>query len=116
LDSYFGGSFEKLCQESLAAAYQRQHVLWEHIGQYWDAKVQIDVVGVRKDNWIDLGECKWGEMGSLGGVAKELDRKAALYPAKSHVSIGRHLFLRNKPRTQIDGTQIHHLSDLFNGG
>ena len=30
------------------------------IGEYWDQPTQIDVVGVRGDGWIDIGECKWG--------------------------------------------------------
>jgi hypothetical protein len=60
LESYFGTRFEKLCQEALVASYRRQQVLWQHVGQYWDDEMQIDVVGVRLDKWIDFGECKWG--------------------------------------------------------
>jgi uncharacterized protein len=39
-------------REGIAAAFE--------VGQYWSRTTQIDVVGLRDDNWTDLGECKWG--------------------------------------------------------
>ncbi len=113
LEAYFGIRFEKLCQEGMAAIYGSQNILWDHIGQYWDAQVQIDLVGVRKDKWLDLGECKWGPVKSLQAVAKELDRKVLLYPSGGEFSIDRHIFLKQKPRQHIEGIQMHSLSDLF---
>ncbi|PWU17732.1 MAG: hypothetical protein C5B50_10675 [Verrucomicrobia bacterium] len=113
LESYFGVCFEKLCQESLAASYRKQGILWERIGSYWDARVQIDVVGLRKDNWLDLGECKWGLGASFASLAKEMERKILLYPNKADLSIGRHLFIRQKPRQKCQCFQVHSLPDLF---
>jgi hypothetical protein len=71
------------------------------------------VVGLRKDNWIDLGECKWGPVRSLPSVARELDYKISLYPNKAGLSIGRHIFLKQKPRQSLADFQVHYLSRLF---
>ena len=62
LDSYFGSCFENLCREALAVSYAKRQILTKfEIVEYWDKNIQIDVVGVREDNRIDLGECKWGK-------------------------------------------------------
>jgi AAA+ ATPase superfamily predicted ATPase len=113
LDSYFGSRFEKLCQEWLRHHYQRENILWRHIGQYWDPEVQIDVVGVRQDNWIDLGECKWGPVKSVKSVAEALDRKLVHYPCQG-CSLGRHVFLRDARVSRIDNTLVHSLAHLIN--
>jgi hypothetical protein len=93
--------------------YQREHILWQHIGQFWSGDAQIDVAAVRKDNWIDLGECKWGKVRSLEAMAMELEEKTKKYPNNADYSIGKHLFLRNSSIQRIENFKIHSLADLF---
>ncbi len=60
LDAYFGGCFERLCREALPALCARERIhAAVTVGEDWNEDVQIDVVGVRDDAWIDLGECTW---------------------------------------------------------
>ena len=47
--------------------------------------VQVDVVGVRQDNWTDLGKCKWGTVPALSALAKELDEKVRRYSNSSAI-------------------------------
>jgi uncharacterized protein DUF234 len=65
------------------------------VGSYWDSRTQIDVVGLRKDGWTDLGECKWSATVSLPAVAEELEQKIRSYPNARQATIGRRLFVRS---------------------
>jgi AAA+ ATPase superfamily predicted ATPase len=113
LDSYFGKRFEKLCQESLMEDYRKRKIIWEHVGRYWDKNIELDVVGIRRDRWIDMGECKWGTVKSLREVAQSLEMKSARYPNAEGASIGKHIYLRTPVSRQIEGIQLHTLSDMF---
>ena len=117
LEAFFGRCFELLCQEAMPWLYQRGRIETAfEIGEYWDKQMQIDLVGLRADHWTDLGECKWGPVSSLPKLAQELERKVGSYPNKRNATIGRHLFVRTRPRkNQIAGVQIHDLEDLYDG-
>jgi len=113
LDSYFGKRFEKLCQESLMEDYRKRKIIWEHVGRYWDKNIELDVVGIRRDRWIDMGECKWGTLKSLQEVGQSLELKSARYPNAEGASIGKHIYLRTPVSRQIEGIRMHTLSDMF---
>jgi AAA+ ATPase superfamily predicted ATPase len=117
LDSYFGRCFDRLCREALPLIYVTEGVRCAFtVGEYWDRQVQIDVVGVRQDNWTDIAECKWGAVASLPALTAELDRKVRHYPNRRSASIGRRLFLhsrRSPQQERSDGLQIHTLADLY---
>ncbi len=115
LDAYFGRCFERLCRESLPLLYRQEGVHAPFtVGEYWDAEVQVDVVGVRQDNWTDLGECKWGDVSSLAGLAAELDEKVRRYPNPRNATIGRRLFLKKAPaKARQPDVRVHALSDLY---
>lgn len=116
LDSYFGSCFERLCREALPAIYARDEVTAAYtIGEYWDRDVQIDVVGARDDHWIDLGECKWGAVGSVPALTAELERKVEAFPNPRNDTIGRHLFVRTVPRAAERDPRYrwHSLDDLY---
>ena len=86
------------------------------MGSYWDAKVQIDVVGIRHDGWIDLGECKWGATVSVPAAAADLENKVRSYPNKRQATVGRRLFLRlfKRGRTALPDTlRVHTLEELY---
>lgn len=117
LEAHFGACFERLCREALPVLYAREAVAASfEIGEYWDKQVQIDVVGVRKDGWIDLGECQWGPVHTTRELVRELEAKIARFPNPLKASIGRRLFSRGAvPRGDIGGLPIkcHTLEDLY---
>jgi uncharacterized protein len=117
LDSYFGLCFERLCRETLPLIYVAEGVTASfEIGEYWDPRVQIDVVGFRRDNWTDLGECKWGNVASLSSLSAELAEKVPRYPNVRNASICRRLFVKSfKTKTPRfpSGVRLHTLEDLY---
>ena len=116
LAAYWGECFERLCRESLPLIYAAEQISgWRAIGEYWDKKVQIDVVGVRNDNWIDLGECRWGHVASLPALQAELLAKAAKFPNRLNMSIGHRLFVRQSfpRRTTAGQVKLHTLRDIY---
>jgi hypothetical protein len=81
--------------------------------EYWNANVQVDVVGVRQDNWTDLGECKWGEVASLSALAAELDEKVRCYANARNARIARRLFVRRAPaKARLTDVRVHTLQAL----
>ena len=117
LDAYFGRCFERLCRECLPMIYAQAGVRAAYtVGEYWDSEVQIDVVGVRQDNWTDLGECKWGAVNSLAALGAELDAKVARFPNARNATIQRRLFvkaLKSKPPPPPEGLSLHTVEDLY---
>jgi hypothetical protein len=72
LDAYYGHCFERLCREALPWLYRKEGITAPfEVGQYWSKTTQIDVVGLREDNWTDFGECKWGPVRSPQVVERE---------------------------------------------
>ncbi len=116
-DAYFGGCFERLCRESLSHIYPRESVFAStKVGSYWDKSVQIDVVSVRSDGWIDLGECKWGPVRSTGALVQELEAKVAAFPNPSNATIGRRFFVHQLPKGKAKSHPTgkwHDLNDLY---
>jgi uncharacterized protein len=120
LESYFGACFEALCREALPGIYEHEGVSTAFdVGSYWDAQVQIDVVGVRQDGWVDLGECKWGTVKSLAAIGKELEAKITHYPNTRAATISRRLFLhslKTSSKALPEGVRMHTLEDLYGVG
>ncbi len=121
LEAYLGRCFERLCRESLPLLYAREGVRAAfNVGEYWDREVQIDVVGVRQDNWTDLGECKWSDGASVTTTETELEQKVRRYPNPRNATIGRRLFLRSvrasRSRRDSDAIRVHTLADLYDLG
>jgi hypothetical protein len=118
-ESFVGGGFERLCREALPMQYAREGVAAGfEVGEYWDREVQIDVVGLRQDNWTDLGECKWGTVRSLPALRAELEAKVPRFPNRRGATVGHRLFVRHGPvagREAPAGWRIHDLDDLYEG-
>ena len=114
LEAYFGGCFEQLCREALPLIYTQEgvHAGFE-VGEYWSKETQVDVVGLRDDNWTDLGECKWGAIGSVRALSEELEGKAARYPNARGATLGRRYFTRRKPATRAGAPGWYSLDDLY---
>jgi len=114
LDAWFGIGFEHLCREAMGLIYSREGLAAGfEIGEYWSAKAQIDLVGLRDDNWTDLGECKWGAMRSPAALEAELARKMEMFPNHRGASLGRRYFVRRKPAGRKDAPNWYSLEDLY---
>lgn len=116
IESYYGTCFERLCREALPALYEAEGVGAAYeVGEYWSRDVQIDVVGYRKDGRIDIGECRWGRVRSLGAVRDELVEKAHLFPNPEGATIGLRVFTRERvPAARVpEGIRHHSLEDLY---
>jgi hypothetical protein len=84
------------------------------VGQYWSKTTQIDVVGLRDDNWTDLGECKWGPVRSPQAVERELEEKVRDFPNPRGATIGRRIFTRQAPPEGAGGgVRWFGLEDLY---
>lgn len=114
LESYFGSCYEALCREALPVLYEREGVPPPYeIGSYWDARVQIDVVGMRGDGWIDLCECKWGRVTSVPKATADLRARIEQYPNPSGATLGERLFVRLPSSKRSDGVRLHSLDELY---
>ncbi len=117
LDAYFGRCFETLCREALPVLYEKEGVTADfQIGSCWDRSVQIDVVGLRGDGWIDLGECKWGTAISVATGAQQLEDKVHRYRNSRQATICRRLFVRSlerKTKSLTANLRVHTLEDLY---
>ncbi len=119
LDAYFGACFERLCREALPALYAREGIdAAFEVGEYWDADLQLDVVGIRKDNRIDIGECKWGAIRSAAALERELAAKLQRYPNPANATLQARIFCRRLPgRATALSSDVrwHTLQDLYDG-
>lgn len=119
LQSFFGISFEDICRQALQRIYTKQRVIGPYtIGDYWNKNVQIDVVGMREDNFTDLGECKWGDnIDSISTLVANLDHKVHQFPNPRNTTIQRHLFLKTASKRQRRDcpphVALHGLEDLY---
>lgn len=117
LESYFGCCFERLCREALPAmyAFEAVNAAFE-VGEYWDRNVRIDIVGRRDDNWIDIGESKWGAVRSIRLVESELQKRAQHYPNPKGATVSLHAFTRapvQANRTKGSSIRWHALKDMY---
>ena len=113
LDAYYGHCFERLCREALPWLYRKEGITAPfEVGQYWSKTTQIDVVGLRDDNWTDLGECKWGPVRSPQAIERELEEKVRDFPNPRGATIGRRIFTRQAPPEGAGG-RWHGLEDLY---
>jgi hypothetical protein len=104
LEAHFGHCYGSLCREALPLLYEKENVsvLYE-VGSYWSSQLQIDIVGLRRDGWIDLGECKWVSVHSLVSAAAELERKAStIQTPKAPPSVVIYSFDRSKGAGRTD--------------
>lgn len=114
LDSWFGEGFERLCREALPRIYAGEALgAAFEVGEFWSKETQIDVVGLRGDNWTDLGECKWGAVRSPKALEDELARKAGLYRNSRGATLNKRYFVRKKPGSRADAEGWYSLDDLY---
>ncbi len=114
LEAWFGSCFERLCREALPSIYQNEGVgAGFEVGEFWSRTTQIDVVGMRDDNWTDLGECKWGPVRSPRALETALEHKLQQYPNSRGATLGRRYFTRRKPAARRGTDGWYSLEDLY---
>ena len=115
-ESFCGEGFERLCREALPTLYEERRMTARYaVGEYWAKDVQIDVVGLREDGWVDLGECKWSGRPAVADAAREIAAKVARFPAGGR-TVRPHLFFRRAPRAKArgpEGVEVHDLAELY---
>ena len=114
LESFYGAGFEALCREALPELLKREGVTAPvRVGEFWNAEAQIDVVGLRGDRWVELGECKWSEGGSLPAAIEELRLRSARYPGGGATVQLRAFTRRRWSKRRPEGVRVHTLEDLY---
>jgi AAA+ ATPase superfamily predicted ATPase len=112
-DAFCGDGFERLCREALPYLYEQEAVAGRYsVGEYWQHDSQIDVVGLRADGRVDLGECRWQADVPMARAIKELRARAEKYPAAGRTK-GLRVFVRARPRTDPPGVRVHDLQELY---
>lgn len=112
-ESFCGEGFERLCREALPLLYKHEGVSGRfQVGDYWEPDMQIDVVGLHSDGWIDLGECRWRADVSLAEAKHDITSRAARYPGMGH-TLARHVFVRSAPKRASGEVRVHDLEELY---
>jgi hypothetical protein len=75
------------------------HVPFE-VGEYRDKGVQVDLVSVRDDGWIDVAGCKWGRVFSPNALDAEVRSKVARYPNHGGDTVSPWVFVRSVPKAR----------------
>ena len=115
LDAFYGARFEALCREALPLLLKSERAATEvTVGEFWSPEAQIDVVGLRGDKWVELGECKWGQPSSLATTVAELMLAAGAYPHGGRTQQLR-VFTRRAVRAARPpaGVKVHDLASLY---
>lgn len=115
LSTYFGLCFEKLCREALPFILQQEgHSVACELGSYWDKNIQLDIVALRDDGVIEIGECKWrNDSPTAASIESSLLEKLIHYPNPNHQTLRLHYFARSKVAVSVGNLKTHDLSDIY---
>ena len=96
-EAFCGEAFERLCREAVPLLHAEEKVAASAtIGEYWSKDVQIDVVALRDDHCIELGECKWGPVRSSPALRAELAEKISAFPNRRGATLRLRYFTRDR--------------------
>ncbi len=118
-DAFCGEAFERLCREALPLLHADEKIAASaSVGEYWAKDVQIDVVGLRDDGCIELGECKWGTVRSPAALRAELVAKIPAFPNRKGATVRLRYFTRERVRPPVATANTppetwHHLAGLY---
>lgn len=118
-EAFCGEAFERLCREALPLLHAGEKVAAAtEVGEYWSREVQIDVVALRDDRTVELGECKWGTVRSAPALRAELAAKIPAFPNRRGATVRLRYFTRDrvKPAAAPAGTppeSWHALGELY---
>ncbi len=85
-DNVMGWAFEECCRRWFGV-YAPEGLVGaaEEVGSWWsrDGKTEIDVVGIRKQRYAMVAECKWRRVADVDLLGKLRKKRAALGPKAS---------------------------------
>lgn len=76
----------------------------------------VAVLALRQDRWTDLGECKWGHVGSVAALRAELRERLPRFPNTRQATLGLRYFTRQRMRVTPDAAtheRWHCLEELY---
>jgi len=123
ISDFMGSAFEDVCKQYLTRLNVRGGLpfVFSKIGGWWGGnpktkkETEIDIVAASKDNAI-LGECKWTNKKTDGGIYAELREKASAVPNLADRDVCYYLFSRSgfteSLRKEADGNEKLRLVDL----
>ena len=93
-NSFVGASFENACREVVKEYCIRNGMALGKLGRWWDAKNEIDLIGIGKDAVLFV-ECKWSALSrqEAGRLLQELKKKAETVKLNKEDSGGRKRFM-----------------------
>jgi AAA+ ATPase superfamily predicted ATPase len=118
-EAFCGEAFERLCREAVPLIHVEEKVAAPAaVGEFWNKEAQIDVVALRDDACIELGECKWGSVRSSPALRAELMEKVPAFPNRRGATVRLRYFTRDKVRASAapPGTPPetwHSLAELY---
>lgn len=118
-EAYCGEAFERLCREAVPLLHAQERVAASAtVGEFWAKDVQIDVVSLRDDHCIELGECKWGTVRSSTALREELASKIPGFPNRKGATVRLRYFTRDKIKPSAPPENgppefWHHLAGLY---
>ncbi len=112
LDAWAGHCFKRMCREALPGLLSREKIsAGVEAGAFWSRDTEIDVVGVRSDGIIELGECKWGHV-TGAELTRQLKQKAERYDNPKNATLRLHAFVRTWRGKAPKDIELHRLTDL----
>ncbi|MSU49617.1 MAG: ATP-binding protein, partial [Opitutus sp.] len=118
-EAFCGEAFERLCREAIPLIHHEEKVAASaNVGEYWAKDVQIDVVSLRDDRCVELGECKWGAVRSASALRAELATKTPSFPNRRDATVRLRYFTRDRLRPTAAPAGAppetwHHLAGLY---
>lgn len=89
-DNIMGWAFERCCRHWLAAhADESSTGAPQEIGCWWsrDGQVEIDIVGVRKHQYVTVGSCKWRKTADIDVLSDLRRQQDALGPQAANARL-----------------------------
>jgi hypothetical protein len=112
-EAFCGEAFERLCREALLEIYVKDGVRGPvQVGEYWDKSIQIDLVGLRDDGWVDVVECRWFARLKLSETSRDLLLPTAGYPSGQR-TVRPPLFTRRKPSSTPRDIPVYDLASMY---
>jgi AAA+ ATPase superfamily predicted ATPase len=119
LDNLMGLTFEDCCRTWLGKyAPERLTGAPTQIGSWWsrDGRTEIDIVGVRRNNYVLVGSCKWRKIADVDVLNDLFDQQDALGRARRAqlVIFAREGFTdRMRARAEEEDVQLFTAADLY---
>jgi hypothetical protein len=118
LENYTGLTFEEVCR-AWVGRYSQLGTAVDRIGSWWSRKgdAEIDVVAMRRRDYVLLGSCKWSSRVGEGVLNQLYEHRALLGPRAAQARLA--VFSRNGftsslvARAAAENVSLLTAADLF---